>query len=539
MKKLWVNIGIFFGCFLLLVTSLGAVLIIAPGMELLGLMYIRSTSGSVYAREIISDVAQFDHIYIESNNIPVRVEFIQSYSLRVELVDEYNGFAKAGETPTIKVSHHGDTIVVESNEYEPFIAHSRSDASGLIVKIPMYYTNNIMVVSQKSDVHFCGQTASVNDIVVNTGGDILFSNDLSMHSLNLNLKNNDAVISNSVVMSGHIVAKSKSGDLTVPAGFSGKLDFDSTSGDLFVGGCAGLNFNSKSGRIGGIGNVLPNITGDAFINTGGKVEIGYIGGAGIINAGNGKVIIGEDGKEFASRLEIFTKLGEIKMRGRFTNVENKINSKYGDIKIESMSNFCVETTYGDIEVSKIDTYGKIVTHSGDVDVDEVVGKVEIESKSGDVKIGEASKVLENAYIATKSGDIEVFNAGNGEIQIETKSGDIEFTQDTACKSKLTINAEKSNVYLSGITGETTVSTKGKIFATIHDLNHPVTLTGKNKAFEVHVRKVCYVDLESKKTIEAAPDLTEKTKTYNNTPETETEQVLKIRTARGKISVIKD
>ena len=112
MKKLWVNIGIFFGCFLLLITCLGAVLIIAPGMELLGIMYIRSTSGSVEVRHTVADVGGFETIFIQSDNIPVKVEFIQSYTLRVSLVEEYNGFAKAGDTPTVKISHQGDTVSI-------------------------------------------------------------------------------------------------------------------------------------------------------------------------------------------------------------------------------------------------------------------------------------------------------------------------------------------------------------------------------------------------------------------------------------------
>lgn len=539
MKKIWVNIGIFFGCFLLLITCLGAVLIMAPGMELLGIMYIRSTSGSVEAKQSVADISTFENIYIETNNIPIQVEFIQSYTLRVKMVEEYDGFAKAGGTPNFKISQEGDTIAINSFEYVPFLAHSRSKESGLVVQIPMYYNHNISVVSKNSPLEFCGQGAEVNDIIVNTGGDVQFTNDLKMHSLNIALKNNDAKISDSVVMDGHIIATSKHGNLRIPVGFQGNIEFSSTTGDLEIGHCANVVFNSKTGAFKGIGETLPTIASDATIKTNGKIEIESIGGVGIINAGNSSVTIGKKDCVFDSKIEVNSKLGKINLLGKFTNEENKIKSKYGKITAETISNMTIETTYGDINVSSVDGSATIITRNGDVNITSIYGKADITTKNGEVILGGADNVIDSANITTKNGDIKIINAGNGEINIETKNGDTEFNQHTSYKAKLTVKANKSNMTLNGLTGETNVQTIGKITAYIHDLNEPINLKGKNKRVEVHVSKTCYVDLESKKVIESAPDMTEEVKKYRNAPETETKQLLTIKTNRGKIAVIVD
>lgn len=539
MKKLWVNIGIFFGCFLLLITCLGAVLIMAPGMELLGIMYIRKTSGSVESKHTISNAGQFQNIYVESDNIPVEIEFIQSNSIRVELIEQYDGFAKASPSPKVEIAHQGDTIVIKSHEYKPFIAHSRSEESGFKIKVPIYYNNNITVVSRKSKVDFCGLGAAVNDILVDTGGEVRFESDLKMHALNLTLDGNNAIISDAVVMYGSIVAKSNGGDLTIPQGFQGRVEFTSSNGDLFLGKCAQLTFKSKTGDLRGVGGELPHIFGDAIIRTDGKIQIGGIEGSGIINAGNRTVSIGKKDSLCLARLEIYTTLGDVNLIGAFTNSQSKIKTKYGDITIESVAYANIETTMGDVEINNTLIDGQITTKSGDVSVQVVSGLINITTKSGDVELGCNNYVLDNVNATTKSGDIEVLNAGNGEIVLTTNSGDVEFYQATEYKSKLTINANKSNVVLNGLTGETNVVTNRKITASVYDVNEPINLTGKNKRVEVHVRKTCYVDLESKKDIEVAPGMVEPTKKYRNAPLSETKQIITIKTNKGEIAVITD
>lgn len=535
MKKIWFNILIFFGCFLLLVTTLGAVLIIAPGMELLGIMYIRSTSGSVSEAKSVANAINYDTIQIESNNIPVYIEFVQSFSMNAKLVESYNGFAKAGETPTVEISTTDNILFVKSNEYKPVIGHSRDEESGLFVKIPMYYTNNIVVNSSKSAVKFSGQNVTLNNIEINAKGAINFNNNMQMHSLVLNFGNKDAVIQDSVDLSGTITASSKSGSLTVPAEFTGALNFKSSTGDLIVGDCGQLTFKSNIGQIRSK-DKLPAINGDANIDTSGSVEIGSISGAGVINTNNAKLTLGEQGKTYNNRLNLRSKFGKITMNGTYTNSENLITSKSGDIAIEGLASGVVTTTRGDVSIKNA---GNIVVTSsrGDIEISECVGNVEITTTKGDVTIGEEGRVLGSAIVTTTKGSVEMENVVGAEYIIQTKSGDISIQTADVAKPKLTIISKNGDVGISGDFGETSIKTNGEIDAEIEKITKPMTLEGKNKDVIVQMKSECYYNLTSKKNISAAPGLVESQKQYNTVPENGADNVLSIQTGRGEISVI--
>ena len=533
MKRLWTNIMIFFGCFLLLVTTIGAVLIIAPGMELLGIMYIRSTSGTVSVSESVSDAINYETITIESDNIPVVIEFVQSYSLTVDFVDKYDGFAKAGDSPSIDIKSTGTGLVVQSFEYKPFLGFSRDAESGLFVKIPMYYTNDIVVNSNKSKVKFSGQKATVRDVTVNANGEITLANDMALHALTLNMGNKNAIVADNVNITGKVIANSKRGNLTLPAGFGGAVEFTSTTGDLLCAGCAQLTFKSDTGNIKGTANSNPIITGDANINTGGSITIESIGGAGIIYSKHGKVTLGKENTTYTNRFKINTKSGKLTMYGKYTNHENSITTKYGDIKIDFLENANITLNRGDATIINFDN-GKIVSTSGDITIWNIQNSV-IETKSGDVEIGVDGKIAGGATITTKSGDVEIKNAGETKFTIVTETGDVSFAQNVENISELNIQSTKGDVELIDVSGKTTVTTNGKIFASIYNLNSMVELTGKNKKVEVTVRNKCYVDLSSKKKIETAPNMEERVKAFKNVPEGE-ERYLKISTNKGKIAV---
>lgn len=533
MKRLWKNILILFGCFLLLVTTLGAVLIISPGMELLGVMYIRSTSGSVNASKSISNATEFEKITIESDNIPVYIEFVQSYSLKIDLVEKYNGFAHAGDEPYFEVETTATEISVRSYEYKPFLGYSRDEESGLYIKVPMYYTNDIVVNSNKSRVGFSGQTARLGDITINAKGNITLANNMEIGTLTLNIGNKDAVISDGVEMSGNLVATSKRGNLTLPAGFSGRAEVTTTTGDLKCAGCGQLIFNSKTGKVKGTALGNPIITDDADINTNGDVTIESVGGSAHINAGNGKVTLGKSGIIFDRRVDIITKIGKVNLLGTFTNMESSITTKYGAINAEVLQNMKISSTYGKITATEL-TGCVVETKSGDVTTSRIANST-ITTKRGDVTIGGENSFDGGATITTTSGDVEIVRAGETHFVVTTKSGDVSFDQNTDKKSELTITSEKGEVSLTNINGKTNVSTTKKITATIYNLNNSVVLVGKNKDVTVTVRSSCYMDLSSSKEITTAPGLEEETKIFCNIPAGE-DKYLKIETKKGKIAV---
>ena len=538
MKRLWTNIIIFFGCFLLLVTTLGAVLVIAPGMELLGIMYIRSTSGSVSVSESVSDANRFNTITVESDNIPVVIEFVQSYSLTVDFVEKYDGFAKAGPEPFINIKSTGTGLVIESHEYKPFFGFSRVEDAGLYVKIPMYYTNDIVVNSNKSKVKFAGQKASVNDVTINANGDITLCNDMALKTLTLNMGKKNATVADNVNITGRVVANSTHGDLYLPAGFNGMVEYTSTTGDLICAGCRQLTFKSTTGKVKGTGTQNPIINGDAFINTGGNVTIESIGGAGVIYSKHGKVVLGKENSLYNNRIQIATKTGDVTMFGTYTNVENTITTKYGDIIVDCLKNTTIELNRGELKVKDFQD-GKIVSTFGDIEIINLQNAV-IETQRGDVSIGDDDheKVSGSATITTKNGNVDIENAGDCIFVITTQKGDISFSQNVEGKADIQITSKSGDVELENITGKTIVKTEGKISAEVYNINETIELIGKNKGVDVSVRNQCYLDLSSKKKIITAPGMAERAKTFNNVPEGEN-RFIKVTTEKGKIAVYVD
>lgn len=541
MKKIWLNLVIFVGCFLLLVTTLGTILIMAPGMELLGVMFIRSTSGAIKKSYSVTDSTLYREVVVQADNIPITIEFVQSYVLTADMVEEFNGFAKAGDAPTLDVSTTSSTIQVKSHEYEAFLAYSRSEESGLIVKVPTYYTNKITIKSDKSPVTFCGLSADLTDVSIETKGSIQLNTDMVVQNLTLNMGNKDAVIGEDVDIAGFISINTKRGDVSVPKGFTGNIYFKSDSGDIRIANCGDLKVESKTGDVEGVEDEKPIVYGNVNIETGGSVELGQVYGDASISTHHGNVTIGDEKSVHSNKYEIITKSGDVKLNGTFENEANKIVTSSGDITLGNINSFDIQTKYGNIEIDESKD-SVISTKSGDVFIKKTSGKHIISTNNGDVTLGDGTKegVTNSAVVTTIGGNVKITNAIGTEFAIKTTSGDVYFTQNSSKIVKLNIESKRGDILGTGLSGEAKIKTKGKINLEIDEMNGKVDVEGKNRNVNVVVHDTCYYDIISKKNIEQAPELTTKTKTYNTVPAkgNHDTNTLKITTNKGKIIVTK-
>lgn len=541
MKKLWFNLIIFCGCFLLLVTTLGTVLILAPGMELLGVMYIRSTSGAIYESKSVTEATGYDEIVVKSDNIPITIEFVQSFLLTANMVEEYNGFAKAGETPTLDVEATSSAININSNEYESFFAYSRSQNSGLVVKVPIYYAKNLVIESRRSNITFLGLGSTLTDVKIKTKGSVLFQNDLVVKNLELNIGNKDAIVGDEVNIDGYLLINSGRGDVFIPDGFTGNVYFKSDSGDINLASCGSLKVESKTGDVNANNNKLPKIIHGADIKTNGNVTLHSVGDKAVIKSGNGDLTIGETEVEHINEYDIETRSGNVTLLGNYLNKDSKIKTTSGDVSIENCISTDIVTKYGNVSISN-STNNTIQTKSGDVNISNLFGIHNITTNNGNVILGEKSKTnnVSEASVTTIGGDVSIYNATGGVYNIKTTTGDIEFVQDKDKVVELTVCSNRGDINLQGINGTTTVITKGAVTANIARVNGKVTIEGKNRRVNVVVEDNCYFDLKSKKNIEMAPGLNGKSKIFNTVPESSNleDRTLQITTKRGKIAVSK-
>lgn len=540
MKRIWLNLTIFVGCFVLLITILGAVLIMAPGMELLGVMYIRSTSGSVNQNTKVTDATAYKQIYVESDNIPVYIEFVQSYNLSATLIEEYNGFAKAGGTPSVSVDVTTKGVEIKSHEYESFLFNSRSEESGLIVKVPLYYKQKLVIKSNKSKIVFTGLEASISDIFVTTKGVVEFNNNLSFKNLELTLGNKDAVVSNNVLINGYIIAKSNRGDVTLPDGFDGNVAMETNSGNLILASCGDLNFKSKTGSIKPNGDNIPTVLGDASIETNGDVMLKSVGGKCSINAKNGDISLGHDGNVSDRQVTVTTSAGKINLLGEYTNEKNVIKTKSGSITAGSLKNHKVESKYGSINIKKADNIS-VTTKSGNVKINNVLSNTTVSTNNGDVTLGaDENSVVLNATIATVGGDVKINSASGEGYNIKTTSGDIKFKQKSGTKINLNIDSKRGDINLINLCGAVNASTKGEVVADIVKMGGYVNIAGNNRKVSITVHDTCYLDLSSKKNIESAPGLEEKCKTFVTVPVSgnHEDSTIKVATKKGIIAISK-
>lgn len=543
MKRLGFNISIFLGCFVLLIVILGAVLVLAPGMELMGVMFIRSTSGAVHQAKKIESATAYKQIYVETDNIPVHINFVQSYTVTANFLEEYNGFAKASATPSVSVEVTTNGIEIKSDEYEPFLVHSRSKESKLLVSVPMYYHNKLVVKGGKSNVIVGGLPASLSDVFISTDGKVELNNDINVKNLELDLGNKDATIGEDVNIQGYIIVNSKAGDVSVPEGFTGNISFTSTSGNLNIASCGDLNYTSKTGSVLPYNDKKAEVFGKINIETNGDVTLGNFYDSATVKSTNGDVTIGTEGETNANAISIESRSGDITLLGSFTNKSNKISSRSGDIIIEEVKGIAIESTYGNITLVKADAVS-VKTKTGNVNIKNLISHSEITTNNGDVTIGtnniEEGSAIGGATITTIGGDIVVLNASGETYSLKTNSGNIDFTQEKGAKCVLNISSNRGDVSLVNVYGAVNATTNGSIYVDVYKMGGKIDLTGKNRNVNVILRDTAYFDLTSKKNIKSAPNLKDDAKTFFTVPLSgnHDDSVIKITTNKGKIAISK-
>ena len=537
MKKLWLNISIFFGCFLVLVTCLGAVLVLAPGMELLGVMFIRHTSGAVNAVEEVTDATGYSSIYVKCDNAPVNVQFVQSFSFTANLVERYDGFAKAAEEPTVKLSASRGDILVESSEYKPFLAHTRGKDTGLIIKVPIYYTHRLTIEANTSDITFSGGAANLSEVIIKTRGGINVKNELGVRRFVIDAGAKNITLGDSVNVESSLSVTSTSGDLTLPKNHETHVDFKSVSGDLYLNTCGYLKFTSSTGKIKKLGDELPQIFGDIEIETSSDVALADVHGYAKINTKNGDLTIGTEDSVISGKLTITTKSGKVKIGGKITNRENKITTTSGDVILDSVRDVNITTKYGNISIEEVE-FAKITSKSGNVEIKTLTKGSEIKTNNGDVSIGSGEEsVASQSTISTIGGDIKVSNAQTGEYIISSSTGNVMFSQQEGSEVNLDVKSKIGDVSVGNASGKINLETKGSINIKIIKMLGEINIKGGNNDVQVVYEDNCYFDVTSKKYLKDLPGMKEKSKTYSNVPKNAVEsQIVTISTNKGAVII---
>ena len=481
MNKVAFNIFLFVCGFLVIVAGLGLTMIIAPGADILGVRYIRSTSGSYHERQSVycaeSGVQEFN---INCDNIPINIVFVQSYTFSVDMNEEYNGFTKTVENPDLAVEDAGSKITFAVQEYVPFIYHNRMTDSALTISIPIYYSGRVAVQSRNSKVVVDGLNGTLGELIISTGGKVEV-NDVAIPKLHLNLGSGRATI-NTGAKIGELSIESESANISVLENIDGKITYKANSGSLNFKSCKELEVDATSAKVGSTGEELAKVNGEASIKTNSKVVLEIFGNT-KIESSNGDIVLGNESINYACNVEIETKKGDVTLKGvRGGNVT--VTTKSGDVKAETLSTFDIKTEYGYVKIDSCSN-GTIKSGSGNVYVKQALSEISVDTRSGDVILGDSENVFAtNVNVVTVGGNVSILNGIDGEVSIKTKSGDVSFSGSAQNNSSIFVSSTKGNVYGENLAGNVKVATYGSVTLQMINLSNGVEIKAKDKAVTI-------------------------------------------------------
>ena len=477
MSKLAFNIFLVFCGFLVIVAGLGVTMMIAPGADILGLRYIRSTSGSYYEKQTVycaeSSVQEFN---ITCDNIPINVVFAQSYTFSVVLDEQFNGYTKTIDNPDLAVENAGNKVNFSVREYVPFLYHNRIDGSALTISIPIYYRGVVAIQSRDSNITIDGLNGMLSNLIVTTGGKVNV-NDVTLSKLHLNIGSKDAYINTGAKINDlHIEAINA--QINITDKIDGKITYKAKGGGLYFNACEQLEVDAKSARIASSNEELAKVNGDAKINTNAKIMLDVYGNTEIITK-SGDITLGAETIVYGGEVNLTTKSGDVILNGRRMAI-GTIKTKSGDIWAENVSDCNIETSYGFIDVQSC-TNLSIVGGSGNVFVKDSNGDVSVSTRSGDVVIGDKEKSL-NAKIDVKTlgGNIRLINISSGVCSTTTKSGNVNFIGDINNNAKIVVVSDKGDVWAENMSGKIEVETNGSVTLKMLSLASGIEIIGKDK-----------------------------------------------------------
>lgn len=472
------------------------VMIVAPGADILGLKYIRSTSGSIDSEQSFHSADLLDtDVVINCDNILVKVNFVQSYTFSVHLVDVYNGYCKSGDEPEVTMAIKDGIYTFDVNEYQPFVYHNRSDESALYVNVPIYFLGRVKVVSRKSKVETSGLVGKLSGLTIETGGVVSIQDNLNTTDLNLVVKDKKVTISENAKIKGNLNIESNSASIFCGCAIGGNITITSKGGSLKFSECNNLTVEASNTEIASANENIAKVQ-NATITTNDNVTITASGNVSVTTK-RGKVTLGESSGTNSGVIEIKTQSGDVDLKGSYSgNVT--IETSSGDIEANWLKQAKITSVYGKFKATRVDD-GEITTGGSGITILQSGKMLILKTRGGDIILGEKSKYFDASVKATSTaGKITICNARGKEYKLQTASGDVDFSGSEKVSTRLTITSEKGFITATNITDECTIKSNGKIDCTIVSNTATTTITGKSGSVSVTLPKTFVYELKSSK-----------------------------------------
>ncbi len=144
-----------------------------------------------------------------------------------------------------------------------------------------------------------------------------------------------------------------------------------------------------------------------------------------------------------NKLEINTVSGDINLLD-FNQMDIKVKTTSGDVKIGNVADTTINTTSGDIEIYTTNVTS-VETVSGEIVIGNINSKANLKTTSGDIDILNI-KCEEASNIKSISGDVTIKNVTNAYVEASSTSGDIKIeNNDRFAPVNLTIKTTSGDI----------------------------------------------------------------------------------------------
>lgn len=391
-KKVFQWIAIILAIVVFLFIALVTTMMLAPGLDVFGVRYVSAKVGKY--KEEKTHLTIGGDLNLSTGSVPVTITFGESGSGGVVYEQQFQGFSKSSDTPSLSVlnqngeEYSSGKCFIKTTEYKKFIWANRLAEFYLNINLPVTYlaTNSFNIESENSDITIVGHEGlaqSIKNLSVKTGGTVTIKNKLNItENLTVDCANSLYLDSN-VNVGGNIVANMHNESLKIDNPIGGDINFTSTGGTLTFNTCKNLTTNTSSGNV-------------------------YTTGTGLVS-GN---------------LNIETKYGAVEIK-TITGTENNIKAHSGIIKIDNVAGLLnIESTRSDITIGNAVNLN-LKTTTGDIKVTgAITGNITAESSAnGDII---CNAIQGDASLKTKNGNITISGAVVGNLYIESVEGKTQF-----------------------------------------------------------------------------------------------------------------
>ncbi|MBQ7466459.1 MAG: hypothetical protein IJS74_00130 [Clostridia bacterium] len=452
-KRIVVIICLLFAFVLLFFVTCALIMFLAPGTEIFGVRYVSALVGN-YEKNVTLESFTGD-VYIETENVPITIEFDDHYSSSFSFCQNFTGFT------TTKISSAGinygisdNDLKIKTTEFVKFIYAVESyDTFHLTLKLPAYAfrsgTRSIFINSNGSPVKTVGSSV-LKEFNVKTSDGV---------SVDGSLKANDKLVFNlgkSVTIDEHLtgnnldITTSGNSYVNIKTAIDGDIKVNGKGGDIKFVSCNNLYVETTSGAI------------RSFDDESGNVNF---------------------------KVDVKTSSGEVKL-GNLNTLdlldENKTNIKTKGGKVSVKSARCMTITT-DSGMVNVDEANELVVSSriGFITVKKVSGLLDINVQNGGITAG-IDGSLNKVKIKTNTGAVKLANT-SGAVDVKSEYNTIEFTNGTS--SDINLYAGR-NLTASKLQGSVYAYSNGNINLKFDHISSNVSIETGSKTNNVNIDAKC-------------------------------------------------